>query len=143
METEGRIWKSKKQWLVEVPALDVMTQGKTKKEALSMIRVALYDLTQCYFDEVDTKALKIIVTEYKKGILSISSDNNKLFGAFFLRRQREKNGATVRQVAKRLGSSSPNAFSQYERGKTNMTLDQFVRLIQAANPTAHHRLQVS
>ena len=27
MELEGKIWKSKKFWLVEVPSLDIMTQG--------------------------------------------------------------------------------------------------------------------
>jgi hypothetical protein len=115
MEVEGKIWKSKKHWLVEVPALDVMTQGKTKREALAMIKEALSDLADCYFGAREAKTLGLHVTEYKKGVLGISSENNKLFGAFFLRRQREKNGATVRQISERLGSSSPNAFAQYER----------------------------
>ena len=36
MEMEGKIWKDGKFWLVEISALDAMTQGKTRKEALAM-----------------------------------------------------------------------------------------------------------
>ena len=34
MELEGKIWKSKQFWLVEVPSLDAMTQGRTEKGSL-------------------------------------------------------------------------------------------------------------
>jgi hypothetical protein len=33
MELQGHVWKEGKFWLIEVPALDVMTQGKTKEDA--------------------------------------------------------------------------------------------------------------
>jgi hypothetical protein len=32
MELEGRIWKNKRQWLVEVSSLNVMTQGESRLE---------------------------------------------------------------------------------------------------------------
>jgi len=41
MEFEGKVWKDGKFWLVEVPALNVMTQGTTKKEVLEMAQDAL------------------------------------------------------------------------------------------------------
>jgi predicted RNase H-like HicB family nuclease len=49
MELEGKIWKSKKLWLVEVPSLNLMTQGKTRAEALDMIEDAVTGLIHCYF----------------------------------------------------------------------------------------------
>ena len=33
MEFEGRRWKDGKFWLIEIPALNIMTQGTTKKKA--------------------------------------------------------------------------------------------------------------
>jgi hypothetical protein len=41
---EGRIWKEGKHWLVEVPILDLMTQGRTRKEALTMVIDAMESL---------------------------------------------------------------------------------------------------
>ena len=46
MELEGRVWKDEKSswWLVEVSFLDVMTQGKTRKQALEMLKDAVLEL---------------------------------------------------------------------------------------------------
>ncbi len=41
MEFEGKIWKHKAHWLVEVSSLNIMTQGKTRAEALYMIEQVL------------------------------------------------------------------------------------------------------
>ena len=38
MRFEGRIKKSGKFWLVEIPAFDAFTQGRTKREAFAMAR---------------------------------------------------------------------------------------------------------
>ncbi len=46
MEMEGKIWKDGKFWLVEVPALDAMTQGKTRKEALEMVEDLVLEMTK-------------------------------------------------------------------------------------------------
>ena len=37
MRLHGRIYKDGKFWLAEVPLLDAMTQGHTRKEALAMV----------------------------------------------------------------------------------------------------------
>jgi transcriptional regulator with XRE-family HTH domain len=62
--------------------------------------------------------------------------------SFSLIRQREMSKSTVREVAERLGSKSPNAYAQYERGKISITLDQYERLLQAVNPHSHPLLRV-
>lgn len=44
MRFAGRIFKSGKHWAVEVPILNVVSQGPTKKEAYEMIADAIESL---------------------------------------------------------------------------------------------------
>jgi hypothetical protein len=142
MELEGKVWKSKQHWLVEVPSLDVMTQGKTKEEALVMIKDAVEELIYSYFPTQVQKGFEVAVSNYKKGVIGISSVEGKLLLSLVLKRQREKSQTSVREAASRLGSESPNAYAQYERGKINISLDKFEKLLQAANPQHHSLLRV-
>lgn len=82
------------------------------------------------------------VTDYKKGIIGITSNDTKLLLALSLRKQREKSGCTVREVAERLGSKYPNAYAQYEKGRTKISLENYERLLQAANPFRHSVLRI-
>ncbi len=141
MELEGKIWKSGKFWLVEVPALKVMTQGYSRKEALKMISDAVQGLISCYFPD-ESESFKIFVKDYKKGVIGISSSKNSVLLAFSLRRQREASKSTIRDVSERLGSSSPNAYAKYEKGRKRISLDQYERLLDAVNPQQHFHLRV-
>jgi predicted RNase H-like HicB family nuclease len=53
MKLTGKLFKDGKFWLIEVPILDVMTQGHTRKEAFEMIADAIETL-------VDKENFKII-----------------------------------------------------------------------------------
>ena len=142
MELEGKIWKDKKNWFVEVPSLDVMTQGKSRKDALNMICDAIIELVHCYFESGIRKKFDVTLNDYHKGIVGIRANDNKLLLALSLRRQREKSGSTVRQAAARLGVKSLNAYAQYERGKIRISLDQYEKLLKAANPLLHGFLRI-
>ncbi len=142
MEMEGKIWKDGKFWLVEVPPLDVMTQGKTRKEALAMIGDLVTEMAKSYFKEDLEKGFAITVIDYKRDVIGVTSNDNRLFLALSLRRQREKSGSTVREASERLGSKSPNAYGQYERGRTNISLDKYEELLNAANPFEQRHLRV-
>lgn len=141
MEFEGKIWKSKKHWLVEVPSLNTMTQGKTRKEALFMIEDAILEYIN-YFFEGEADGFKVQINDYKKSVIGVTSNNNKLLLALSLRKQREKSGLTIREASERLGSKSPNAFGQYEKGKIRISLDQYEKLLYAANPNQQRSLRV-
>lgn len=141
MELEGKLWKSGKFWLIEVPSLEVMTQGYSRKEALKMIKDAIEGLMECYFPN-ESKGFQVIVQEYEKGVIGVSASNNSLMLAFSLRRQRETSKSTVREVSERLGSNSPNAYARYERGRTRISLDQYERLLHAVNPKQNFHLRV-
>jgi predicted RNase H-like HicB family nuclease len=142
MEFEGRVWKEGKFWLIEVPALNIMTQGSTKKEALEMAQDNIFGLIECYFELDVSKKFAIIVNEYKEGSIGITATDTKLLLALSLRRQREKSGSTVREASERLGSKSPNAYAQYEKGRTNISLDKYEALLMAANPFEERRLKI-
>lgn len=141
MELEGRIWKNKNHWLVEIPSLNVMTQGETRDEALFMIQDAILEYMKYYF-ESEMKGFELTVHDYKKTVIGISANNAKLLLALSLRKQREKSGSTIREVSERLGSKSPNAYAQYEKGKTNISLDYYEKLLHAANPYQHRFLRI-
>lgn len=142
MELEGKIWKEGKFWLVEVSALDVCTQGRTRKEALLMIKDAIFELMTSYFSSDTIHNLKLDIVEYSKNLIGIKTSNNNLILSFSLIRQREISRSTIREVADRLGSASPNAYAQYERGKMSISLNQYERLLRAANPKRPLTLRV-
>lgn len=141
MELEGKVWKNKKHWLVEVSSLNIMTQGETREEALFMIKDAIMEYMKYYF-ESEIEGFDIAINEYKKSLIGITATNNKLLLALSLRRQREKSGSTVREASERLGSKSPNSYAQYEKGKTRISLDQYERLLYAVNPLQNVHLRV-
>jgi predicted RNase H-like HicB family nuclease len=141
MELEGKLWKSGKFWLIEVPAIDVMTQGNTREEALKMLENAIEGLVGCYFPD-EAKDFIVSVTDHKKGAIGVSASNNNLMMSFSLRRQRAASQSTVREVAERLGSTSPNAYARYEKGRTRFSVDHYERLLQAANPQQNLQLKV-
>ena len=134
MEFEGKVWKSKKEWLIEIPSLDVMTQGKTKEKAIESMHGAVIDLLEYYFGKKETSKIDLSVNLYKKGVIGVNASDKRLLFALSLRRQREKSTSTVRESAKRLGSDFPNSYAQYEKGKIRISLDQYEKLLTAANP---------
>ncbi|NGX63909.1 MAG: hypothetical protein KR126chlam6_01331 [Candidatus Anoxychlamydiales bacterium] len=139
MEFEGKIWKEKNHWLIEITSLDLITQGKTRKEALFMLKDAVYELIQYYFK----KKSKIIINEYGKEIVGISTSDTKVLLALSLRRQREKENLTIRDIVHRLKFKSPNAYSQYERGQINLSLEQYEKMLTAINPSSHYLFRLA
>lgn len=141
MEIEGRIWKEENVWLVEIPSLDAMTQGKSRKNALLMTHNLIEEMMTSYFGKEATKKIKVFITDAKDNIV-ITSNDTKLLLALSLRRQREQSGTTIKEASLRLGSKSPNAYAQYEKGATNITIEKFEHLLNAVNPKGHRRLRL-
>jgi predicted RNase H-like HicB family nuclease len=98
MEIEGKIWKDGKFWLIEIPALDAMTQGKTRKEALEMAEDLVFEMTKSYYKDEVSKGFVVTIVDYKKDVIGVTASDNRLFLALSLRRQREKSGSTVREA---------------------------------------------
>ena len=136
MELEGKVWKDPDSswWLVEISFLDVMTQGKTRKEALEMIKDAVMELLKDSYEDLLGKRFQITVTLYKDGVIGMGASDDKLLFALGLKRQRLRSGSTVRDVSRRLKSKSPNAYARYERAQVKPSLEKYAELLHAANP---------
>ena len=133
MELEGKIWKDGRWWIIEIPCLNITTQGRTKKEAFLMIQDAVFELMKSYFSGL-TKKFKVAVLDYKENNFGLTSNDSKLLLSFLLIRQREESGLSIRDVAKRLSSKNPNSYAQYEKGTVNFSIDQYEKLMHAINP---------
>ncbi len=108
-----------------------------------MVEDLVLEMTKNYFEGEIGKDFTVTVIDYKKDMIGVTANDNRLFLALSLRRQREKSGSTVREASERLGSKSPNAYAQYERGKTSISVDKYEELLTAANPFEKLRLRIA
>jgi hypothetical protein len=136
MRFEGRVWKDKgsKYWLIEVPLLDVMTQGTSKENAYYMIA----DAIECL---VNQKGFKVNVRARES--FTVGANRESLMIALMLKRQREAHRLTLKEVAQRLGQKSPNAYARYEQGKSLPTVEKLNQLMKAIDPGFEPILKVA
>lgn len=127
MRFEGKIVRDGKYWLAEIPLLDGMTQGKTRREALQMAADWLETM-------VNREGFKTEVHPRGKDEFEISGSDAAAMTALLLRRRREAAGASLRDMASRLGATSRNAYARYERGDAVPTVDKLDELLKAASP---------
>ena len=127
MRFEGNLVRDGKFWLAEIPLLDAATQGRTRAEALTMIA----DWLETMVNRPDFKAE---VHPRGKVEFEVSGSDAAAMTALLLRRRREASGASLRDVATRLGASSRNAYARYERGESVPTMDKLDALLKATSP---------
>jgi predicted transcriptional regulator len=127
MRFPGTIKKDGKFWLVEIPAFDAVTQGRTKREAFEMAE----DLIETMADVRGFRA-----TVYPKGgeTFEIGANRVGVLLALLLRRQRERQGLTLAEAAERLGQRSRNAYARYEQGRAMPTVEKLEQLLKAIAP---------
>jgi hypothetical protein len=126
MRFSGRIYKDDKFWLAEVPMLDAMIQGCTRVEALAMIENLLESLVY--------RSGCTVTARFKNEDLEVSSSDPHALISLFLRRQRERSGLSLSEVAVRLGAKSHNAYARYEQGTSLPSLDKLTELYRAVSP---------
>src|SRR3954471_21505710 len=127
MRFEGNLVRDGKFWLAEISLLDAATQGRTRAEALTMIADWLETM-------VNQPHFKAEVYPRGKFEFEVSGSDAAAMTALLLRRRREASGASLRDVASRLGASSRNAYARYERGNAVPTLAKLDALLKAASP---------
>jgi DNA-binding XRE family transcriptional regulator len=126
MYLEGKIWKDGRFWLIEVPSLDLATQGKSKKDACRMLQDAFLALLNQ--KQVHTK---IILVDRNELLFDVSDETALL--ALILKRQRAKHGLSLSQMAKKLGTCSKNLYAQYEQGRSEPSLSKLQEFFSAMN----------
>ncbi len=124
MKFQGNIFNDGAFWLADIPFLELMTQGRTKKELLLMVEDLFITLA-------DKKGFEVCVECSKDGILEVGSNDNKVMIGLLLKRKRQLSNLTVQDVADRLGSTSKTAYARYEQGKTLPSIDKLQELLKA------------
>ncbi|MBE3124981.1 MAG: helix-turn-helix domain-containing protein [Acidobacteria bacterium] len=124
MRFTGRVFKLRKFWVIEVPILDIATQGRTKKEAYEMIA----DAVECL---VNRKGFKVRVFRAEGEGFEIGASDQAVLTALLLRRKRLKSGLSLEEVAARLGSKSPNSYARYEQGRSVPSVQKLTQLFSA------------
>lgn len=130
MTFEGRVISPKrgeKFWEVRIPDLGIFTQGKNEKDAYAMAVDAVRTV-------VDEKGFLVELHRLVGGRFLISANNPNALIARWLYRLRVKNHLTVREAAKRLGASSPEAWARYESGRASPTIEKLSELVRAVDP---------
>jgi len=127
MRFYGKIYKDGNFWLAEVPILEAMTQGRTRKEALVMVEDRLETLAH-------RPGFAVKVHPGQHGDFEVSSTDTRGMISLLLRRQRERSGLSLAEAAERLGAKSRNAYARYERGTSVPTLEKLNELLHAVAP---------
>jgi predicted RNase H-like HicB family nuclease len=128
MRLSGSVYKDGKHWIAEVTLLEAMTQGRSRKDALSMIADWIETM-------VDHAGFSAEVHPGTNGHFEISSNDPPRLIALLLRRQRERSGLSIEEVATRLGVKSPAAYARYERGAARLpSLEKLEELLAAVAP---------
>lgn len=137
---EGKLFKDGRYWPVFIPALDIYTQGTSKKDAYAMIKEAV-ELS------VDHEGFEVEVTPIPKNRFVLKTknvenvDNDKYLMALLLKNQRGKYGLSISEVAKRLGISK-NAYAQYEQARAIPSITKVEEFIHAMSNLVHVVLDV-
>jgi hypothetical protein len=127
MHFPGKLQRDGKQWLAEVPVFDAMTQGRTRAEALDMI-------ADWFATMVERRDFTVRVVNVRASGFEVAASDTRPVIGLLLRRQRQKSGLSLADVAQRLGAKSRNAYARYEQGSTAPTVDKLVELLKAIAP---------
>jgi predicted RNase H-like HicB family nuclease len=120
----GKLWKDGRYWLIECPALDAMTQGLTKKEALEM----MVDWLQTALGD---SRFKVHIAESGKSGFQMRFDDPKPILGLMIDRARGAAGLTYQEVAQRVGLKSRSGIKTMASGKHDPRFSKIANVLSA------------
>ncbi len=126
MRFQGKIYRDGRFWLAEIPMLEAMTQGRTRREALEMIGDWIETM-------VDRVGFSVTVYPGKKDTFEVGSSDIRNLVSLLLRRRRESSGLSLAEAAQQLGVQSRNAYARYEKGESLPTIEKLDSLLRAVS----------
>lgn len=127
MQFIGRVWRDGAFWLSELALADVMTQGRTRRSAIAMLGDAVEAL-------VNRPAFRVAVADLGGEDLLVSATVPEALISLALKRQRERHGLSLAEVARALNQASRNGYARYERGTSVPTIAKLDALFGAVAP---------
>jgi mRNA interferase HicA len=110
----GYVHKDGKFWMIEVPDLDLMTQGHTKDEAYEMLVDLLKTAT-------NRKGFRADIARHRNNTFLLrgrDEQSERDLIALLLKRQRARAGLSLSDMARLLKAKSKNAYARYEHGES-------------------------
>ncbi|MCY4645216.1 MAG: type II toxin-antitoxin system HicB family antitoxin [Bacteriovoracales bacterium] len=138
MKIEGKLEKEpgERVWGVSIPEIGIFTQGKSKSDAYKMAKEAI-ELV------VELNDFEVSIEPSSNNNFFIVPNNIGPILSMILRQKRIDNGLSIRDVAKRMGQSSPNSYGRYESGKSIPTIEKFDELLKAIDSNLSSILKVA
>lgn len=127
MHFEGKLTRQGRWWHAEVPVFEADTQGRTRKAALAM-------MGDWFASMAGDDQLQVDITASSGRTFAVTSANTGALVRLLLQRHRQRAGLTLRDVAKRLGATSSNAYARYERGPAVPSVAKLQELLQTVSP---------
>ncbi len=109
----GRLNKEGRWWIIEVPDLDLMTQGRTKEDAYEM----LVDLLQT---ATNGDGFRPDIARFRNNTFLLrgrDEQSEKDLIALLLKRQRARAGLSLTDMMRLLDAKSKNTYARYEHGE--------------------------
>jgi len=124
MKLKGTLQKDGRWWIIECPALDAMTQGSSRREALEM----MVDWVRTALDKPDFP-VEIVAG---KGLTFelLVRDPGPVLG-LIVQRQRGASGMTLEQLASKLHLKSRSTAKHYERGSNAISVAKLIEILDA------------
>ena len=126
MRFQGRVYKDSGVWLAEVPLFDAVTEGRTKNDALNMMR-------DWFETMVHVDGFEVGVHSGRHGEFEVRARDLRRMIGLLLRRCRQRSGLSLNDAATRMGAKSRNAYARYERGDSLPTIEKLDALLNAVN----------
>lgn len=111
---------------VEIPELDVYTQGEDVDDCVEMAIDAIKNLFE---DDFDIQFLSF--DENDKNTFYLKSNDPGPLYSRILQTLRINSGLSIREVSNLLGDSSHNNYAQYEQGKSIPSITKFNDIVEA------------
>ena len=126
MKLVGVVKKQGRYWVIEVPGLDIMTQGRTKKEALFMIEEAVELVSEA-------EGFSVKVEELGANQFSLATNNDSVLTGLMIKRLRAKHKTSREELAAALGQGSTTTIARYEQYRSTPKQDQLEKILQIMN----------
>lgn len=138
MRIEGKIFKNAETgnyYAVEVPALGIHTQGKSKKEAYEMAKDAIETV-------IDVEGFQVSIQPQKDGSFAVSASDMKPLISKILKQKRSEWNLTAKEVADKMGEKSITGYLRYEQGKVLPTIEKLSDIMTAIDPSLEPILKI-
>lgn len=115
---------------VSIPNIGAYTYGETYQEAINNIQECM----ACALDQEAGESVEsadITVFEKEFGIIEVSTSKVKSLMTVILSELTSSGGLSNSELARRLGSSSPNSVRQYLKGAREPGIEKLNRLVES------------